>query len=99
MGDLMDTLLYTASFRHVTVVFDACSTQPYGTHGHRETVTTSNLQLDSATPNPSTGVALCSASGQLELAQEASMDGKGVSSLRRSSRRPRTSRTTHRVRG
>ena len=76
MGDLMDTLLYTASFGHVTVVFDACSTQPYGAQ-QRETVTPNNLQLDLGDPNVATGVALCSASGQLELAQDAVVDGKG----------------------
>jgi hypothetical protein len=74
--DLMDTLRYTASFRDVTVVFDACSAQPY-TAEQRETVTPGELKLPLGDPNIVTGVALCSASGQLELAQESLVKGEG----------------------
>jgi hypothetical protein len=76
MGYLTDTLLYTAAFRHVTVVFDACSVQPY-TAQQRETVSPEKLGILLGDPNVATGVALCSASGQLERAQESVVSGEG----------------------
>jgi len=61
----------------VTVVFDACSAQPFGDH-ERQTVTPTNLnELQIGALNPATGAALCSASGQLELAQESLKEGVG----------------------
>jgi hypothetical protein len=77
IGHLMETLRYTSSLRHVTVVFDACSVQPFG-DDERETVTPGTLdELRIGALNPATGVALCSASGQLELAQESLVEGEG----------------------
>jgi hypothetical protein len=77
VGALADILCYTLSFRHVTVVFDACSVQPFGDH-ERQTVTPGDLsELQWGSLNPATGVALCSSSGQLELAQESLTAGDG----------------------
>jgi hypothetical protein len=77
IGHLMETLRYTSSLRHVTVVFDACSVQPFG-DDERETVMPGTLdELHIGALNPATGVAFCSASGPLELAQESLVDGEG----------------------
>ena len=76
---LADLLCYTMAFRHVTVVFDACSTQPFG-DDERETVVPvafPELRAKARSLNTATGVALCSASGQLERAQESLVEGDG----------------------
>ena len=74
--DLAETLRHTSSFTHVTVLFDACSVQPFG-DDQRDTVEAMDLDIHPGTRNRATGVALCSASGQLELAQESLEEGEG----------------------
>ncbi len=78
---LAEKLKNVPGLRQAVIVYDACSNQPYGNE-ERARINPdvlSDVEIDA--PNPRAGVAVCSGSGQLELAQEGSKTSVFMASL------------------